>query len=442
VKTPSLVDQVSRVALSGLAATLLLTGAGTAALLHHQAVRDVDELLLVAGQAEHGPDHWGNGHHPSPVEVHTWDPGAQAAPSIPGVPTDLMWQAVGSEHPTFLTVDHTRILLLAVEPPDVHDQDPAPAHPHALRIATVPLPTWMQSTGRFTLFYSVVALIVLGGGALVLPRQLQRTLSPLAHTTRTLAQIRGLAVRSRLPTGGPREVAAVITAVNALLERLEAAVSTQTHFTATAAHELRTPVALLQGELELALRRPRTPEEYQAALQEALQSVQRLAGLVEGLMALARVHAGQVEEGLAPERLSGLLSAALATERPQLEARGGSVEVSIDTDPELTVHGPLLTAAMANLLRNAADHAPGAVVRVQLQARPSADGQPGVVVVVRDFGPGPDPHRAPGLGLGLRVCDEVLARHGGTVSLEPVDGGGARAEMWLPVPEHPPPTRF
>jgi signal transduction histidine kinase len=433
VSTTSLVQLVSRVALGALVLALGLTGAGTAALLHGQAVRDVDALLLVAAQAGHGREHWVNGHHPGPVAVETWDPRGAPAPSLEGVPAELLEQVVASEEPVLRTVGDTRVLLLAVEPPDVHEQDPAPEHPHALRIATATLPSVLQSTGRFGLFYVLVALATLGLAAAVLPRRLARTLSPLAETTRALAEIQGLAVRSRLPAGGPREVAAVIVAVNSLLERLEAAVSTQTRFTAVAAHELRTPVALLRGELELALRRPRSPDAYREALREALVSVERLAGLVEGLMALARVHAGQVEEGRAPEHLSGLLAAALATERPELERRGGVVTVRVEEDPELKVHGPLLAAAMANLLRNAADHAPGAAVEVGLRAGRGPAGEPGMELVVRDHGPGPAEPPAAGLGLGLRVCREVLARHGGTVSLEPAPGGGCRARLWLPM---------
>jgi signal transduction histidine kinase len=163
-----------------------------------------------------------------------------------------------------------------------------------------------------------------------------------------------------------------------------------------------------------------------------LESVVRLEGLVEGLMALARVHAGQVEEGLQPEHLSSLVSVALATERGRILARGGEVEVALATDPELVVHGPLLTAAIANRLRNAADHAPGAAVRVTVEPSPR-EGNDGVTVTVDDNGPGQGSSEPHGLGIGLRVCREVLARHGGSVHTGSSPTGGMRARLWLPL---------
>ena len=249
-------------------------------------------------------------------------------------------------------------------------------------------------------------------------------------------------MRSRLPTGGPREVAALVGAVNDLLERLDAAVGVQSRFTAEAAHELRTPVAVLRAELELALRRPRTAEETQAALQGALRSAERLSALVEGLMALARVDAGQIEEGKGPERLSSVISAAVAAERPGIDAAGGSLRLRLTDDPELWVHSALLTSAVANLLRNAAVHAAGTPVQLSL----SVDGED-AVVRVDDSGPGlPEARLADvmgafaragrargGLGLGLTLSQEVARRHGGTLQLSHSPSGGLRATIRLPV---------
>ncbi len=431
---PALATLVARVALASLGLALLVTGLGTAALLHHHAQRDVDRLLMVAAQGGHTVDAWRNGHHPGPVTVETWDPRQGPPPALAGIETAELRAALDSEAPLLRTVGDSRVMLLAVEPPDVHAVSPAPPdHPHALRIARSPTAALATSVGRFVGLYSLVAVAVLGLAALLLPRGLAATLRPLDETRRALAQIQGLAVRSRLPTGGPREVAQLIDSVNALLARLEAAVSAQTRFTASAAHELRTPVALIQTELELALRRPRSDAEYRAALGAALESVRRLAGLVEGLMALARVHAGQVEEGLAPEHLSSLIAAAVATEGRAIAAAGGTLTVEPGPDPELLVHGPLLTAAIANLLRNAAVHAPGAAVRLAVTAAAPREGRPGLAVVVEDDGPGPQDDHSGGLGLGLSVVREVLARHGGTARVDGRPGGGMAAELWLPL---------
>ncbi|MBL8619437.1 MAG: HAMP domain-containing histidine kinase [Deltaproteobacteria bacterium] len=428
--------RVSRLSLGALALGLAGSGAGTAALLHQRAVVELDRLLLVAAQAGEQRPTWANGHHPAPVTVWSWDPGEP-------VPTPLVGAAeaeaaLHSEAPLYLDRGADRLLLLAVEPPDVHADPtiPGPAadpdHPHALRLARAPREGPARTVGVFLMVYAAVSLCVVAMAALLLPRRVEAALAPLDQTRRALEALRGLAVRSRLPPGGPDEVAAVVRSVNDLLERLDAAVSVRSRFTAAAAHELRTPVALLQAELELALRRPRAPEAYQEALRGALGSVGRLRGLVEGLMALARVDAGHVEEGKAPEHLSAVIGAALAAEGPALAAAGCAWGLQIDEDPELPLHGPLMCAAIGNLLRNCATHAPGRPVHLRLGV------EDGVVrLVVEDQGPGLRPRAdagAPtGLGLGLRLCREVSRRHGGALLLEPAPGGGLRATLVLPV---------
>jgi hypothetical protein len=320
VSAGRLSTRVSRLSLGALALGLAGSGAGTAALLHQRAVVELDRLLLVAAQAGEQRPTWANGHHPAPVTVWSWDPGEPVpTPLVSAADAEL---ALRSEAPLYLDRGADRLLLLAVEPPDVHadptSPEPAadPDHPHALRLARAPREGPARTVGVFLMVYAAVSLCVVAMAALLLPRRVEAALAPLDQTRRALEALRGLAVRSRLPPGGPDEVAAVVRSVNDLLERLDAAVSAQGRFTAAAAHELRTPVALLQAELELALRRPRAPEAYQEALRGALGSVGRLRGLVEGLMALARVDAGQVEEGKAPEHLSALIGAALAAEGP------------------------------------------------------------------------------------------------------------------------------
>jgi signal transduction histidine kinase len=438
---PRIATQVSRLALFAAFLSLAATGLGTAAALHQHARHDLDRLLLVAAQAGSPPEAWANGHHPGPVLVETWDPAAPTAPPAALDPLQAK-AALESEEPTFLDLGSRRVLLLAVESPQVHQQDPPPDHEHLLRVAHAHRESPWSTVGPFLTIYAGISAGVLLGGILLLPRALAHALAPLEETRAALEQIHTFTAHRRLPEGGPEEVRSLVASVNALLSRLESAVEAQTRFTSVAAHELRTPVALLRAELELALRRPRSPEELAQALQGAHESTLRMSRLVEAMMALARVEAGQLEEGRRPEHLSSLLTAAINQEKPAMEAAGCSLQLHLQGDPTLQAHPALFTAAVANLLRNCAVHAPG--TPVSLRTHTQAGSPPRLHLSIADGGPGLDTHARPrGLGLGLRFTTKVIERHGGSLHLGPSPLGGLQVTLDLPLNEEPgnaPPT--
>ncbi len=444
----ALEQRLSRVAVGGALVLLAAVGLGTAGALHLHAVADLDRLLLVAAQAGAGTSGetagWVNGHHAPPVEVWEWAPGDGR------VAEARAREAFASEAPVRETVGGRRRLLLAVEPPGA-DCPPGPAwghaHPRALRVAEAPAEQPAQTVGVFLAVYAAVAGAAGALGAWVLPRRVRRALGPLRDAEAQLAAVPGLGAGTRLPVEGPAEVAAVLRSVNALLDRLDAAVQAQSRFTADAAHELRTPVTVLRGELELALRKPRDAAGYRAALAAALAQVERLGGLVEGLMALARLDAGGVQEEGAPLRLSAVAHAALRRESARLEAAGNRVELRVEADPELRGHGALLELTAANLLRNAAVHAPGTAVRVTVGVGPAGaelrveDGGAGVPAARREavfarFAR--EDRRREGLGLGLALAREVARHHGGDVVLEDAPGGGLRARLVVPASQQVP----
>jgi signal transduction histidine kinase len=233
----------------------------------------------------------------------------------------------------------------------------------------------------------------------------------------------------------------VSRAVNDLLLRLQESDAAQSRFIAAAAHELRSPITALTGELELALRRPRPAEELREALGRAKETTDELRALVESLLGLARVDAGQVELSRQTERASALAQRALRSEAAALEAAGNGVTLTLAADPEVSVNGALVEVALANLLRNAARYAPGAPVTLCVQA----DGE-FVTFVVDDEGPGLNPaeleraferfvrlgdRATPGAGLGLALARGIARRHGGDVWLEARPGGGLRAVLRL-----------
>jgi len=231
--------------------------------------------------------------------------------------------------------------------------------------------------------------------------------------------------------------------LNEMLGRLEAALERERGFVADAGHELRTPLANLKAELELALRRPRTDTELAAAIQSAAEETDRLAQLAEDLLLIARADQHQLPLRKTRVDVHGLLR----TVADRFEARAREVGRTIDVDGpvalELDADSTRLEQAVGNVVDNALTHG-GGTVRLSAAER---DGQ--VELHVCDGGCGfPDdflPHvfdrfsRADdsrseaGTGLGLAIAAAIAAAHGGSAHAANRDGAGA--DVWLALPK-------
>jgi two-component system heavy metal sensor histidine kinase CusS len=244
------------------------------------------------------------------------------------------------------------------------------------------------------------------------------------------------------------EVQPVAADIDHMVERLQVLVASQQQFIAHAAHELRSPLAVLYGELQLALRKPRSADEYREALQESLGSAQRLRDLAEGLLALARL--GGADVGVPTRVALGPLIAHVTAQVSGLSEPGRVVfENHIAGDAETIAREGDLERLFRNLLENAARHTPkGGRVRV----RSHADGT-FIYLTVSDDGPGVkaedrdrifEPfYRAAttraviqdGAGLGLAISKEIVRVHRGDLSLvspEKGDLNGACFRVALP----------
>lgn len=429
----TLVDRLVRIGAATLLLTLVAVGLGTSALLYAQARASLDQSLLAAAQG-YGGDEWEVEHTRSTIDVHVVRRGE--------LPREWLDAVEQTERPAFHDADGERILVALAEGDD--DDDEA----HALLVARAPAVT-LAVVGPFAFAYALASTVVVLAAALAWRRLAGAAVAPLLRARDDVAGVVGAGQGARVAEDGPPEVADLLRAVNELLGRLDDAFHAQARFTAEAAHELRTPIAAMLGDIEVTRRRPRGPEEYQVVLDAVHGDVTRLAALVEGLLTLARVDAGQTEHGREPVLASALASAAAAQEQPGIEAAGGRLAVRIGADPEVLAQPALVTVALANLLRNAAVHAPGAAVRLGVDA----DGTL-VRFVVEDDGPGlpPDQHeavftrlarvarRAPGLGLGLPLAREIARRHGGDCRVEPA-AAGTRVVLTLPaLPDRVRPT--
>ncbi len=429
----SVARQVATSGAAILVAALVVVGVGTGVVLHTRELRALDQSLLAGALGRAHPEVLAEvevEHTRSPVDA--W----LVRPQDARVPADALQRVRANEGPLFIDYRDDRLVLVPFE------VEHARGESHGLAAAAAPRVTLVRSVGAFALIYALIAALVAGAAMLVQRRAVRRAFHPLDRTRDEAARVIGLGDGARLTEAGPIEVRALVAAMNALLDRLDASHQAQARFTAEAAHELRTPVTAMLGELDVTLRAPREAAEYRRALESTREEVARLRHLVEGLTALARIDAGQIDHGRERLRATELAAGALALEAKDLTAAGCSPRLVVLDDPELDGHRALLAVALGNLLRNAARHAPGSEVVVHVARRGEHalftvdDGGPGVPAPEREalfdrFTRGHEARRRDrsGLGLGLPIAREVARRHGGDCILDTSPRGGLRAAL-------------
>jgi signal transduction histidine kinase len=237
------------------------------------------------------------------------------------------------------------------------------------------------------------------------------------------------------------EISRLAATLNDMLARLQAAVEHERRFVADASHELRTPLALLRTELDLALRRPRTPRELEDALRSAAEETQRLSRLADDLLLIARA-----DQGSLPLRREVLFAADLLTEAAERFASRAATlgrklhveptEAYADADPVR------VGQALVNLVDNALTHGAGTVELaaeeqggcVELHVRDEGDGFPERFRerAFDRFSRADEARGRGGSGLGLSIVELVARAHGSGAGLRNRPGGGA--DVWLSLP--------
>ena len=247
----------------------------------------------------------------------------------------------------------------------------------------------------------------------------------------------------RLPVPPARdEISRLATTLNEMLGRLEAAFEHERRFVADASHELRTPLSMLRTELELALRRPRSHDELEAAVRSAAQEVDRLSLLAEDLLLIARSDQGALP--IRPERVRVDELFATVEDRFSTRAREGGHEVGVHRTSAFVDADPVRVAqALANLVDNALVHGDGAVDLfaverddvVELHVTDTGPGFPvGFLELAFDrFSRADDARSRSGSGLGLSIVALIARAHGGSVGAANRPEGGA--DVWLAVPK-------
>ena len=312
----------------------------------------------------------------------------------------------------------------------------------------------VASAGWVFLVMSLVLVVVLTTAGAQLTG---RVFGAVDDIVRQARRIGGRTLAERLPHPGTRdEIGRLIDTLNDMLARLEHAFEAQRRFTADASHELRSPLSRLRTELEITLRRPRGADEYVQALRSGLEDVARLTALVEELLTLARLDAGQDSAPVAPVAIGPILEAVVRRARPAAQARGMTLSLAgaddsgadaLEANAAARVPRELLMLVATNLVENAVKYGTaGGSVLVSVVARPD-----GTELVVEDDGPGlPAEERErvferfyrgagaraadiEGTGLGLALCDLIVRAAGGRIEVGVSRWGGARFSVHLPA---------
>ncbi len=271
-----------------------------------------------------------------------------------------------------------------------------------------------------------------------------RALRPVESIRSEVEEITGSTLDRRVPVpASGDEVARLAQTMNAMLDRLEEASARQQRFVADASHELRSPVAAIRTELEVA-QRTANAADWPAVAERLLAEEARLEAVIGDLLLLASLDEGAD----APEPVAVDVAVEAREEARQRRPDRADVTIEVDAPETALVQGSRtqLRRAMANLLDNAGRHARSSV-RLSVHER---EGR--VRVLVDDDGPGIpeadqervferfvrlDEHRARGgaggAGLGLSLVRRIVERHHGTASIDVAPLGGARVVLDLPA---------
>ncbi|MDB5313941.1 MAG: senX3 [Gemmataceae bacterium] len=301
-----------------------------------------------------------------------------------------------------------------------------------------------QLRGRLGLIGGVTFLaLVLGGWVFV-----ARGLAPLRKLSDAVSRVSERDFR--LPVSGEelgRELAPIHARLNQTLDLLRRAFAREKQAVADISHELRTPIASLLATIDVSLRKPRSPDQYRATLEDCRAIARQLGNLVERIMTLASLDAGTTRTAVVRTDPAELAAECAAVIRPLAEAHGLTFALAVDSPPELDTDPDKLREVLMNLLHNAVEYnRPGG--RVDLSAR-AAGGA--LVFEVRDTGIGMPPEmqgkiferffradssrHATGVhaGLGLAIVKEYVGRLNGTVTVESTPDVGSTFRVTFPV---------
>ena len=274
-----------------------------------------------------------------------------------------------------------------------------------------------------------------------------RGLAPLTRIANAAREITPARLSTRIPLAPPwpNELIDLVVVFNAMLDRIDEAFARLSRFSADLAHELRTPLGNMSGELEVCLMRPRSVEDYRTALESGLEECRRLNTLIENLLFIARAeHAGLI---LHREYFDVRQACNWVVAQQASGATARGVRIQVDGNAEIDADPLLFRQALTNFLSNAVRHSPaGDEVKIAILT----DANGGVRISVHNSGEAIAAEHLPhlfdrfyqvdaarrrdtgrGTGLGLSIVKTIINLHHGTARLESSEAG-TTATMWLP----------
>ncbi|MFW6206736.1 MAG: sensor histidine kinase, partial [Gemmatimonadota bacterium] len=324
---------------------------------------------------------------------------------------------------------------------------------HVLQVAA-PLTARNEMLGSVGAFLVGLSLLVLLGSAFGSWWLAGSAVGPVRAIIDQAEAVKAGSLQKRIDAfADAEEYRRLVEVLNSMLQRLEEAFEAQRRFTADASHELRSPLTVMRGELEVALRRDRSPEEYREVLASTLEEVRRLSRTTEELLTLARSDAGVIRARRRPTDARSLVERIVGQLRSRARAKDIELQLEQDLLPRIEADPDLLEQTLRNLVDNAVKYTPKGG-RVTVEARWTGDE---LELVVSDTGPGlgPEPARIfqrfyradeartpgteeAGTGLGLSIVEALVQAQDGSVAAVNRSEGGARFTIRIPAEAIPP----
>ena len=271
----------------------------------------------------------------------------------------------------------------------------------------------------------------------------RRGLRPLVKMTETLKRVGPTRLDERLaPVGWPKELQPLAVAFDRMLEGLDDSFKRLSQFSADLAHELRTPVANMIGEAQVALTRTREPDEYREVIASGVAECERLSQVIDNLLFLARAEAP--DEQTQRRVFDGKAAIAQIAALFEPVAEEQNVTITCTGEGDVFADRMLFDRAVSNLVENALRYTlAGGAILISIAIEDSQS-----KIAVRDTGCGIAPEHIPrvfdrfyradssrssqGTGLGLALVKSITKLHGGTVSLESEVGRGTTVNLIFP----------
>lgn len=274
-----------------------------------------------------------------------------------------------------------------------------------------------------------------------------RSIRPIDEVIATAETITQSNLDQRIPLPANRdELYRMSVTVNALLDRLQQAFQREKQFTADASHELKTPLAIVKGTLEVLVRKPRTVEHYESRVNACLAELNRMARLIDQLLLLARDDSSSMKPAIIEIDVAAPLEAALSRIEPFARQKGIALALADAPPCRVKADPSLLEIMLGNLLSNAIKYSPeGSAVEIRIERKNNS-----VVCAIEDHGIGIPAEQLPaifdrfyrvdesrssstgGSGLGLAIVKKLASLQSIAISVRSEAGKGTTFELTFP----------